>query len=61
LGVSLKELPLAEYQDIHLAFDEGVYAVLDFWRSVEARDAEGGTAPDAVCAQIEQARALLNR
>jgi argininosuccinate lyase len=61
LGVSLKELPLAEYQDIHLAFDEDVYAVLDFWRSVEARDAEGGTAPDAVCAQIEQARALLNR
>ena len=61
LGVSLEDLDLAEYQDLHPAFAEDVYAVFDFRRSVEARDVEGGTAPDAVRAQIEWARALLNQ
>ena len=59
LGVSLKELPQAEYEAIDPAFSGDLYPVLDFQRSVEARDGEGGTAPDAVQKQIEQARALL--
>ena len=59
LGVSLRELSLAEYQAIHEAFSEGVYAAFDFQRSVEARDVEGGTAPATVRAQIERAKELL--
>jgi len=59
LDVSLRDLALAEYQSIHPAFTEDVYDVFDFQRSVEARDTEGGTAPRAVRAQIEQAQALL--
>ena len=47
-GVSLQELDLAEYEAIHPAFAEDLYGVLDFQQSVEARDAEGGTAPEAV-------------
>jgi len=60
LGVSLKGLELAEYERIHPAFTGDVYQVLDFQRSVAARDTEGGTAPTAVRAQIEQARGLLD-
>ncbi len=60
LGVSLKSLDLTHYQAVHPAFDEGVYAILDFQRSVEARDALGGTAPEAVRNQIAHARRLLN-
>jgi argininosuccinate lyase len=59
LGVPLKGLALAEYQAIHAAFGEDVYAVFDFRRSVDARDVVGGTAPTAVRAQIERARGLL--
>jgi argininosuccinate lyase len=59
MGVSLRNLGLAEYQAIHPAFSEDVYSVFDFQRSVEARNSEGGTAPSAVQNQIKQARALL--
>jgi argininosuccinate lyase len=59
LGMSLKELPQAEYQAIHPSFAEDLYRVFDFQRSVEARSGEGGTAPGAVQTQIERARALL--
>jgi len=60
LSVPLKELSLAEYQAIHPAFAEDVYAVFDFRRSVERRDAEGSTAPGAVRAQIERAKRAMN-
>jgi argininosuccinate lyase len=59
LGVSLQELDLADYQDIHPAFTEDVYTVFDFQRSVEARNVSGGTAPAAVRAQINQARDII--
>jgi len=55
LGLSLQDLDLADYKAIHPAFAQDVYGVLDFQRSVEARDAIGGTAPAAVRAQIKQA------
>ena len=58
-GVSLDELDLSAYQAISPAFGEDVYEVFDFERSVEARAAEGGTAPAAVRAQIERAREVL--
>jgi argininosuccinate lyase len=61
LGTTLKALPLEEYQAIHPAFDEAVYSVLDFQQSVASRSVEGGTAPAAVRAQLEQARAALTR
>jgi argininosuccinate lyase len=61
LGVPLKELGLDEYQAIHPAFAEDVHEALSFQRSVEARDTEGGTAPDAVWAQIERAKELLDQ
>ena len=60
LSVPLKDLDLTEYQAIHPAFAEDVHAVFDFRRSVEARDAEGGTAPGAVRAQIERAKRIID-
>jgi argininosuccinate lyase len=59
LEVSLKEMRLDEYQAMHPAFAPDLYEALDFRRSVGARAVEGGTAPAAVQAQIERARALL--
>ena len=59
LGVSLKEMGLDEYQAMHPAFGPDLYEALDFRRSVGVRAVEGGTAPAAVQAQIERARALL--
>jgi argininosuccinate lyase len=60
LGVSLENLDLEEYQTIHPAFAGDVYKVFDFGRSVNARDAEGGTSSAAVQVQIERAKALVN-
>ncbi len=59
LDVPLKQLDLTEYQEIHPAFDEDVYGVFDFKRSVEARRTMGGTAPEAVAEQIERAKRIL--
>jgi argininosuccinate lyase len=60
LDVSLDELNLSAYQAISPAFAGDVHDAFDFERSVEARAAEGGTAPAAVRAQIERARAEIN-
>jgi argininosuccinate lyase len=59
LGVSLRGMPLVEYQTIAAGFDENLYAVFDFRQSIERRDVEGGTATSAVLAQIECAGVLL--
>jgi argininosuccinate lyase len=59
LGQSLKDLSLDEYQSIHSAFGRDVYAVFDYRRSIEARDAEGGTAPAALAIQLERAKERL--
>jgi len=59
LGVGLARLGLDDYQVIHPAFAEDLYQALDFPQSVSRRATPGGTAPDAVRAQIERARALL--
>lgn len=59
LGVSLKELPLAEYQAVHPAFSDDLAEALDFQRSIDARNTEGGTAPSALRTQIEKARQVV--
>jgi argininosuccinate lyase len=59
LDVGLAKLGITDYQAIHPAFAEDMANIFDFQRSVEARDTEGGTAPTAVSAQIEQAKEWL--
>jgi argininosuccinate lyase len=59
-GVPLDKLPLADYQAVSLMFDEEVYAVFDFDRAVGRRVSAGGTAPEAVDAQIGAAQAILS-
>jgi argininosuccinate lyase len=59
LGVSLRALPLAEYQALSPAFGPDLYQVFDFERSVEQRATTGGTARAAVVEQIRRARTLL--
>ncbi|MBT3313832.1 MAG: argininosuccinate lyase [Anaerolineae bacterium] len=56
---SLDALTLAEYKEINAVFDEKVYEVYDARASIAKRAAIGGTAPDAVKAQIERAKEEL--
>jgi argininosuccinate lyase len=56
LGKPLDALTLQEYRSISPAFEDGVLAVFDPSRSVSRRAAYGGTAPEAVRTQIEEAR-----
>ena len=56
---TLKELSLAEYQSIHPDFDERVYQVFDLRVSITRRKAIGGTAPEAVIHQIQDAKQVL--
>lgn len=58
-GMSLSELPAEVYQAASEAFGENVAEVFDYARSVARRAVTGGTAPEALAAQIEQARAAL--
>ena len=58
-GVGLRALPLATYQEISAVFGDDLYAALDMEASVEVRNVTGGTARQAVAAQITQARDLL--
>ena len=55
----LDELSLAEFKEINEVFDEKVYEVFDARASIAKRAAIGGTAPDAVKAQIERAKKEL--
>jgi argininosuccinate lyase len=58
-GVSLADLPLADYQAVSSMFDRDIYGVFDFDQAVGRRIAAGGTAPEAVDAQIGAAQAIL--
>ncbi|HVP21905.1 MAG TPA: argininosuccinate lyase [Anaerolineaceae bacterium] len=60
LNVAINQLPLVEFRQIDPAFDEYVFSVFDFNISIALRSAPGGTAPDAVKAQIDQAKAVLS-
>jgi argininosuccinate lyase len=61
VNVPLSKLPLADYQRVSAVFAEDVYAVFDFAASVARRNSVGGTAPQAVRAQIAEAQAWLAR
>ncbi|MEW5871050.1 MAG: argininosuccinate lyase [Chloroflexota bacterium] len=58
-GLSLEQLPLEDYQQLHAAITEDVYRVFDPEASLARRSVTGGTAPQAVAAQLQQAQALL--
>jgi argininosuccinate lyase len=58
-GCELHELPLPAFQEAHAAFGEGVFDALSAWSSVERRNVEGGTAPEAVRVQLDSARTSL--
>jgi argininosuccinate lyase len=57
----ITQLSVRDLQGVSELFSEDVLGVFDFRKSVEKRVAPGGTAPAAVEAQIEAAKALLKR
>lgn len=61
LGVPLSELPPEEYRAVAPEFGKDVYAVFNYAASAKSRATVGGTAPDAVRAQLARARERLNR
>ena len=60
-GLTLETLPLAEYQAICPAFDEGVYQAISLERCVAGRKVLGGPAPENVRAQAQRVLALLEK
>jgi len=58
-SVPLSDLPVEAYRRIHQAFDLDVKEVFSWERSTEARLVPGGTAREAVEAQMEKARTAL--
>jgi argininosuccinate lyase len=59
LSVRLDQLSLAEFQDLHPAFEADVAEVFDFQASVAHREVPGATGPKAVLIQLQQAKSLL--
>lgn len=59
LGIPFDALTLDHLQEMSGLFDEDVRDVFSYETSVAARQADGGTAPEAVRRQIDQAKALL--
>jgi argininosuccinate lyase len=60
-GKSLDHLTLEEYQTLNQAFREDVYKAFDPQSSVARRRAFGGTAPQAVAAQLLQAKRKIDQ
>jgi len=58
-GVSVNQLPLEAFQEAHTAFGSDVLDVFEWERSLEAREAPGGTARKAVVHQIKAAENCL--
>jgi len=58
-GKALDALSLEEYQSLSPAIGPDVFAVFDPRQSIARRNVMGGTAPEAVTAQLQQAKALL--
>jgi argininosuccinate lyase len=59
LGITLTQLPLDHFRRLSNLFDTDVATVFDFDTAIARRSAPGGTAPDAVTRQIEQAKTWL--
>ena len=58
--VTLDELPITEYREFSLVFDEDVYEAIDLLTCVRQRNLPGGPAPEAVQATIEATRTKLS-
>jgi argininosuccinate lyase len=58
-GTPLKALPLKAYREIDVRFGPDLYQALDVRRALARRNVPCGTAPEAVHAQVECAKALL--
>ncbi len=61
LGKPLEALSLQEFRTLTPLFDQDVYTVFDPQQSVARRTASGGTAPEAVKIQLQNAKAILRR
>jgi argininosuccinate lyase len=57
--IGLDELSLEAYRTLSPAFEADVYQVFDPMRSVEKRNAIGGTSPQSVKKQIQEAKSKL--
>ena len=60
-GVSLSQLPLSALRGVSKFFGEDVGQVFDYIRSVAQRNSYGGTAPEAVRAQIARAKVRMTK
>ena len=60
-AVAINELPLEAFQEAHAAFGSDVYDVFVWERSLEAREAPGGTARKAVLKQITAAETRVQQ
>jgi argininosuccinate lyase len=58
-GVALTALTLAELQSVSGAFEEGATAVFNITSSLRSRAVTGGTAPEALQAQLDAAKSAL--
>ena len=58
-GIALSELPLTALRALHSAFEEDAAEIWSYERSVEQRDAAGGTSRRAVMEQIAALRDWL--
>jgi len=59
-GETLSQLPLSALKDISQVFADDVAAVFSFEHSARQRNSLGGAAPEAVRAQIAEAKARLS-
>jgi argininosuccinate lyase len=59
-GVTLDQLSAADFQGLHPSFGLDVHQVFDPAQSVARRKAIGGTAPEAVQTQLQQAKEFLH-
>ena len=59
-GVELHDLPLRAFAAAHPLFGDDVFDALSPRSSVERREADGGTGPNAILAQLEAARQALH-
>ncbi|NJP04675.1 MAG: argininosuccinate lyase [Chloroflexaceae bacterium] len=57
--VSLRALPITDYQSIHPGFDETIYALFDAHQSVAQKNSIGGCSPERVNEQIARWEATL--
>ncbi|KAI8621405.1 argininosuccinate lyase [Chytriomyces sp. MP71] len=59
-GVPVSSLTVADFKGLHPAFEEDIVQLWDFERSIETRNAAGGTAKASVLEQIQLLKAWLS-